>query len=567
MRLVLLSLCVLVACGSKKREPPPAPPPSEPPPAPGPASPPPTAADALWQLAPPSAVAGIVVADGGLPLLRASWVAVAEIADVDPYTAAIATELRAGLARAAGFDLFDPDFGASADLDRGVAVFFDADGRVILTALPPAIDADAGTAAHLSQALGGVPCQERDRRLVCGAESEGLDPGPLAAIATSLPTDRRGLAELVIDVARVPAFQDARARVAPLVDRLSSVSAAVTLEAGAARVRMLARGTRGDRFGALLRSAAPMPLLDDLMDDSPSAVRLSIDPGVLAISDVPIARDLASVWTGEIGLFARGAGVLSGVIALGVRDEARARTAIGPICNSLLRPLGPIQRLDDRQCRITLALPREAAGAEPIRAKIYAALADTPIVLDVHRGALRARFGNPPEPPPAPSPAAVTAPLHLRASALGPLALAGDEVAEAVDESMSQLPATDRARIAGVRWVLAQLATLELFLDLAADGLRVDVSIVSFASDHAQVYAAYRTSLGSLRRGDRAEFRRGLEQLRRAHPSTHAARQADAVLGGAPVLGPAALVALVAIPALVAYVDAQRTGEPAPNRR
>lgn len=570
MRLSLVVLCTLAACGSKKKqEPPPAAPPPEPPDAPAPPLPP-TAADALWALAPTDAVAGIVIADGALPALRAGWAALATIAADEPYTAALATSASGALAQLAGFDPFAPGLESSLDLARGAAVFFDADGRVILAALPPAVGAtipDAGSMAPYGEAVAGLPCATRGQRVVCATAPAPAAPGALAAVATSLPADRRGAVELVIDVPRVPALQDARARVGPVVDQLASFSIALVLEPGAVRARVLARGERGARYGALLRPAAPAPLLDDLSADSPSAVRLSVDPAVVAAGDLPLTADLASVWTGEVGLFARGAGVLAGVIAVGVSDEARARMAIGPICNKLLRPLGPIQRLDETHCRVTMALPREIAGAEPVRERIYAALAETPIVLDVHRGALRVRFGDPDEPPPAPASGAIAAPLHLRASALGPLALADDELAGVIDASIEQLPGESRARIAGVRWILAQVAELDLSAALEEEGLRLDLDVVGFASDGAATYAAYREAVGSLRSGDRAAFRQALEALRRAHPGTRAARQADAVLGGAPVLGPASLVALVAIPAVVGYVEAQRGGEPAADRR
>jgi hypothetical protein len=258
--------------------------------------------------------------------------------------------------------------------------------------------------------------------------------------------------------------------------------------------------------------------------------------------------------------------VLSGVIAVGVTDEARARQAIGPICNALLRPLGPIQRLDDSQCRVSMAVPREAASAEPIRERMYAALADTPISLDVHRGALRVRFGDPSEPSPPATPLARSG-LQVRASALAPLALADDELAATISAAFARLPAERRAAVAGMRWVLANVSELQLALGLTSEGAYADVTVAGFSADDAATLADYRAAVGKLRAGDRPAFRQALEALRVAHPNTRAARQADAVLGGAPVIGPASLVGLMAVPALVSYVQAYRAGEPAADRR
>lgn len=416
MKTACLALCLVAsACGDKKREAPAAEPApavvhdAAPPPPVGPSAP-------LWQRAPADAVAGLVIPPNAAGKLAAAWQATQEAAAREPFWAGVAAELAPWL---------QPLFAHAA---TPVARFYGADGRP----LPEVTGVDAGGAAlaGLSQLTGDL--------------------------------------ELRVDPTRVRGFAAVLERLDQQVIRGTNAwVAALSIDGNRVVVEVDVAGAPVEPWNQALVDPGPNQAIADRQAASQLALTLRLHPAIIAAwaGAVGVDAEELALFTGDLGVFVRGAAPHAIVLVLGVSDPDRARAAVGPLCNSLLRPFGPIEKLADGECQVRLAPPAEAAGGRLGRA-LLEAVSGRVVHAGVQGDALVVRIGE--AAPPAPASAAVaTWQLALRTEGFDLLTLVPG-LAQALE------PQTASA----LHWLAEHVEGVDLGLRVHGGGIRARLELI-----------------------------------------------------------------------------------------
>ena len=602
-KLCLLAALVAACSGRKQAEPDPAVVSEQTAPSAKDSSPPrAVVSDELWELAPAGATAGIIVKAGVLPGLLAVSAEVTRLLAARSETRSLVARL-AEWRQWSGLDLGD---GAALervgfDLAGGVAVFFD-DKLAPLVVVVPGVDGhrfaefaepfEDGGAAFYRWPRSSLVCGNRAGHLICGrdaaaiASTAGGGTSPLASTVRRLPAPLRGDIELVADLTRIPDLSTVRRRSAIVLAEPELVVLSLRLDAGTARLRGWISGRPMPPWGTILAAPTSLAGFDALRDRAVSGLRLRIDPTRIATAFPPrelaagvdLQRDLLAHLTGDIGLFTTGAGALAGVVALGVSDEAAVRKVVPSLCNALVRSFGTITRLDDEGCQATLELPRSLAGHQLARA-IVSQLNAIPLALSVRDHVLRLEIGeigsSGPAVPATPRPGWQLSAWTRTGDPLATMQPGADAVVGAV---LAALTAEQRQQFGGLRWLLSQLAVVEVEAGFAptggsapaaivGDGLHLSVTAITFAADPGDVRAAYEAALAAELDGGAGGYRAAMAAIERDYPATHVGRLAAMVGRGAPILGPCGALIVAGLPALSRHVDQARPSRRGANRR
>jgi hypothetical protein len=523
----------------------------------------PARVESLWKLAPPDAAGGVVLAPGAIAKLYDGWAEVERIAGGDLVASGVVQAMRDELRAGAPADPFDRAAVEALGLDTGApaAMFFDADGEVILGVLPlksaTVLEKLAGSAPverggrRFYQTRKGDVCAEAAGRYLCGRDLATIDAAVKGAgtLGDEFPAAARGDVEVVADLPRLGADTGPQ-----LVD-------AGKLHAG---VR-----ASGGVIALELRVAGALALPGFAVSAPPPKSFAGMDRGAPLPPELPLVegfdgrRDGIEQITGDVLMATYGSSQPGGAVAIAMRDTTALKKALPSLCALAGARLGPELRLamSGDRCHAEIAIPMPPdvpAGIFP---------ASFAFDVEVRTDGVWMHFGG--EPPGASLPGASehTAPLLSRSAVLvawgrsfDPLAAVDDATLRVVDGLLAQhLDDRQRGIVRAIRWGLAHIAEAGVVFAVEPKQFTVSAVVVTHAADPAAAYAAYEAAVTRLLDGDAAGYRAAMQQLAAAHPDTLAGRQARFVEAGAPLLGiGSGVIAAVAIPAFVKYVEKSR---------
>ncbi len=495
-------------------------------------------ASSLWALAPADAVAGVVIADGGLEVLR-NWAAEAiRVADARPFTAQLTRKIRDRLSKMPA-DPFDDQslMRIGLDLTKGAAIFVNQAEQ--LTMILPVVNRvsfvsaiGGSSTADGIDSFGNTHCNVFETRYVCSDSMERLTmigaapTNMLAQAATSQPPALHGDVVMLVDSAKY----DLSRKLPGLNQYLSNpgiLVAAAKMTRGNLTVHAYLPGAPIGRAQKLL--AAPSALSSVVAAERPSSfVRMRIDP-----SDIPKPSenlgginlaDVLGTLTGEvIGMTHAGTnGSASFQIGLNSPDSFRSLTQMG--CNMVGNFIPFLNvKLEGAACRGNLDL-----GGIP-GANLQRFVRETTLALDLDvqndRLDIRSALGTKGPVTNAPSP-----------SEFGAGLLSGEWNIAVWGEGLSTIylgelinfagiPNVDVNQIKAGLWMVGHLYESGIGFGVRSDGFHGALEVTSFAADNDVDYAAYESALAKAIDGDVAGASLAMETLAKSSPTSLAARQ------------------------------------------